>query len=57
MNSNAQKTSLGSILVVDDTPENLRLLSTMLSQRGYTPRCVINGQMALITLNENSFNL
>lgn len=53
MNNNAQKTSLGSILVVDDTPENLRLLSTMLSQRGYTPRCVINGQMALRACNSN----
>ena len=53
MNSNAQKTSLGSILVVDDTPENLRLLSTMLSQRGYAPRCVINGQMALRACNSN----
>ena len=53
MNNNVQKTSLGSILVVDDTPENLRLLSTMLSQRGYTPRCVINGQMALRACNSN----
>ena len=53
MNNNKQKTSLGSILVVDDTPENLRLLSTMLSQRGYTPRCVINGQMALRACNSN----
>ncbi len=53
MNNNEQKTSLGSILVVDDTPENLRLLSTMLSQRGYAPRCVINGQMALRACNSN----
>jgi signal transduction histidine kinase len=53
MNNNAPKTSLGSILVVDDTPENLRLLSTMLSQRGYAPRCVINGQMALRACNSN----
>lgn len=53
MNSNVQKKSLGNILVVDDTPENLRLLSTMLSQRGYTPRCVINGQMALRACNSN----
>ncbi|MEZ2248552.1 MULTISPECIES: ATP-binding protein [unclassified Microcoleus] len=53
MNNNEQKTSLGNILVVDDTPENLRLLSTMLSQRGYVPRCVINGQMALRACNSN----
>lgn len=53
MNNDKEKTSLGNILVVDDTPENLRLLSTMLSQRGYTPRCVINGQMALRACNSN----
>lgn len=53
MNNHEQKTSLGNILVVDDTPENLRLLSTMLSQRGYAPRCVINGQMALRACNSN----
>ncbi|NJM63517.1 MAG: response regulator [Oscillatoriales cyanobacterium RU_3_3] len=41
------------MLVVDDTPENLRLLSTMLTQRGYAPRCVINGQMALRACNSN----
>lgn len=35
------------ILIVDDTPENLRLLSTMLSKRGYNVRKAINGPMAL----------
>ncbi len=35
------------ILVVDDTPENLRLLSTMLTQKGYHVRKAISGQMAL----------
>lgn len=53
MNNNLQETPLGNILVVDDTPENLRLLSTMLIQRGYAPRCVINGQMALRACNSN----
>jgi signal transduction histidine kinase len=53
MNNNEQETPLGNILVVDDTPENLRLLSTMLIQRGYAPRCVINGQMALRACNSN----
>lgn len=37
----------GSILVVDDTPENLRLLSTILQSHGYQIRTAINGQMAL----------
>ncbi|HBK96205.1 MAG TPA: hybrid sensor histidine kinase/response regulator [Microcoleaceae bacterium UBA10368] len=53
MDNNLQETLLGNILVVDDTPENLRLLSTMLSQRGYVPRCVINGQMALRACNSH----
>lgn len=53
MNDNIHSTQLGNILVVDDTPENLRLLSTMLTQRGYVPRCVINGQMALRACNSN----
>ncbi|MFB2937657.1 adenylate/guanylate cyclase domain-containing protein [Aerosakkonemataceae cyanobacterium BLCC-F154] len=36
-----------NILIVDDTPDNLRLLSTMLSGQGYYVRKAINGQMAL----------
>jgi signal transduction histidine kinase len=35
------------ILIVDDTPANLRLLSTMMVERGYSVRQAINGQMAL----------
>ncbi len=35
------------ILIVDDTPMNLRLLSTMLSDQGYEVRQAINGKMAL----------
>lgn len=40
--------SKGNILLVDDTPDNLRLLSNMLSRQGYEVRSVINGQMALM---------
>ncbi|MGK7877838.1 MAG: response regulator, partial [Xenococcaceae cyanobacterium] len=36
-----------NILIVDDTPNNLRLLSSTLRNRGYTVRGVMNGQMAL----------
>ena len=53
MSNQQPETVLGNILVVDDTPENLRLLSTMLTHRGYAPRCVINGQMALRACNSN----
>lgn len=38
-----------NILVVDDRPDNLRLLSAMLTQLGYEVRKVINGQTALKT--------
>ena len=38
----------GNILIVDDAPDNLRLLSGALSQHGYDVRTVINGRMALI---------
>jgi two-component system, NtrC family, sensor kinase len=47
MNSNLQKTNKGNILVVDDTPENLRLLSGILSEKGYQVRPVPNGKLAL----------
>ncbi|MBN2005373.1 MAG: hybrid sensor histidine kinase/response regulator [Anaerolineae bacterium] len=39
----------GNILIVDDTPANLRLLSNMLTEQGYKVRAVVNGQMALTT--------
>src|ERR671932_852818 len=38
----------GNILIVDDTPDNLRLLSSTLSERGGKGRSVINGAMALM---------
>ncbi len=47
MNSNQASTSFGDILVVDDTPDNLRLLSTMLNEHGYKVRKVTSGQLAL----------
>lgn len=48
MNSKPKKT----ILVVDDTPENLRLLSEMLSGKGYRVRSAPNGQHALISVQK-----
>lgn len=38
-----------SIMVVDDTPANLRLLTGMLKERGYKVRPVANGKFALQT--------
>ncbi len=40
------------ILVVDDTPENIRLLDAVLSPRGYTVDAVSSGAQALETLAE-----
>jgi two-component system, NtrC family, sensor kinase len=36
-----------NILIVDDSPDNLRFLSKLLSDRGYTVRRAISGQLAL----------
>jgi two-component system sensor histidine kinase ChiS len=43
----SQNNIKGDILVVDDTPHNLRLLSSILSARGYKVRPVIHSPMAL----------
>lgn len=42
-----KKSSIADILVVDDTPDNLRLLSDLLTNNGYKVRNVTNGKMAL----------
>jgi diguanylate cyclase (GGDEF)-like protein len=44
--------NLKNILVVDDIPDNLRVLSASLGDRGYRVRCVKSGAMALITVNK-----
>ncbi|HEY9798690.1 MAG TPA: hybrid sensor histidine kinase/response regulator [Leptolyngbyaceae cyanobacterium] len=48
MSTRQSKAAKGNILIVDDTPENLRLLSNVLTERGYKVRSVINGAMALM---------
>ncbi|MBD1898506.1 EAL domain-containing protein [Trichocoleus sp. DQ-A3] len=47
MNSDRVFPLNGNILLVDDTPNNLRLLSDLLSHQGYKVRSVTNGQTAL----------
>ncbi|NJR25161.1 MAG: response regulator [Richelia sp. CSU_2_1] len=47
MSSTLHKAQNGNILVVDDTPENLRLLSGILTEKGYQARPVPNGKLAL----------
>jgi signal transduction histidine kinase len=47
MDSNSNTGHKGNILIVDDTPENLQVLSATLTDYGYKVRGVINGKMAL----------
>lgn len=44
MNQTFQK---AKIMVVDDTPENLDLLRSLLQENGYQPFCFPNGNLAL----------
>ncbi|AFY80998.1 hybrid sensor histidine kinase/response regulator [Oscillatoria acuminata] len=48
MDSNQSSNYLAKILVVDDTPDNLRVLSAILSEQGYQVGKALNGQVALM---------
>ena len=48
--SNQRTKALEDILIVDDTPDNLRLLSQMLSEQGYRVRAVTSGTRALASV-------
>lgn len=47
MNIDRSATATAKILIVDDTPDNLDLLSSVLKKRGYEIRCAISGSIAL----------
>lgn len=47
MNNPKENPYKGNILVVDDTPANLRLLVDILTEKGYKARPVPNGRLAL----------
>ncbi|GAB4460355.1 MAG: EAL domain-containing protein [Elainellaceae cyanobacterium] len=47
------KTHSGKILVVDDTPDNLRLLAECLTRQGYEVQCAISGALALIGIKNS----
>ncbi len=47
MNDNVTDNAKGEIQIVDDKPENLSLLSSMLKNHGYLTRMAINGELAL----------
>lgn len=48
MSLSSISTLKADVLIVDDTVDNIHLLSTMLSREGYGVRKAINGQMALM---------
>ncbi|MEA5619364.1 response regulator [Cronbergia sp. UHCC 0137] len=50
MNHDSQPKNKGNILLVDDIPENLQLLSNLLINLGYSVRSVTSGRMALKTV-------
>ncbi|WP_439638127.1 response regulator [Spirulina sp.] len=49
-NSPSHLSPVLDLLIVDDTPANLRLLSDMLQGQGYGVRKAINGKMALLAV-------
>jgi diguanylate cyclase (GGDEF)-like protein len=53
MNRSQLNCLCGNILVVDDIPDNLRVLSASLMERGYQVRCAKNGSIALITAQKD----
>ncbi|MEG4998291.1 ATP-binding response regulator [Microcoleus sp. B4-D4] len=57
MIGNQTEENKGNILIVDDTPENLQVLSATLSDRGYKVRGVINGKMAIRAARSGSPDL
>ncbi|MDX2229760.1 MAG: response regulator [Leptolyngbyaceae cyanobacterium bins.349] len=46
----SDQTPKADILIVDDTPDNLRVLSAMLTARGYEVRKALNGQRAIASV-------
>ncbi|MEP6516463.1 response regulator [Microcoleus vaginatus] len=57
MTQNQIEENKGNILIVDDTPENLQVLSATLADRGYKVRGVINGKMAIRAARSGSPDL
>ncbi len=57
MNTEKKIANRINILLVDDNPDNLRLLSNMLTEYGYQTRRVISGQMALQAAKATKFDL
>lgn len=48
MQNPVEQVAGADILIVDDTPDNIRFLSSLLVKKGYKVRKALNGHMALI---------
>jgi light-regulated signal transduction histidine kinase (bacteriophytochrome) len=57
MIDNPAQSVKADILIVDDTPDNLRVLSAMLTNRGYEVRKALNGQRAIASVQSEPPNL
>lgn len=55
--SSADNQSKGDILIVDDTPDNLRLLSAMLTKQGFEVRKALNGWAAIASAQADAPDL
>jgi len=53
MSDRQHTTSKGNILIVDDCPENLSLLSLLLARYGYTTQLATSGSLALSMMQES----
>ncbi|MCK4704122.1 MAG: response regulator, partial [Gammaproteobacteria bacterium] len=51
------ETNQKEILIVDDTPNNLRLLSSILTEHGYKVRLAPNGSLALASIKKKAPDL
>ncbi len=57
VDARSMQTEGSDILIVDDTPENLRVLSAMLTEQGYAVRKALSGKMALLAAESLPPNL
>ncbi|XGV98714.1 MAG: response regulator [Leptolyngbya sp. BL-A-14] len=57
MNTPSPEALRGDILLVDDTPDNLRVLSAMLTNQRYEIRKALNGQRAIASVQTDPPNL
>lgn len=49
MENTAGHTSRGEVLIIEDTPASLQLLTDLLTQAGYVARCAQDGKMGLLS--------